>query len=126
MLFRSNPDTVGKISSACRSMCQWVLALENYAEVYKIVQPKQTRCEQAQEALSIAQENLQQKQASLTKIQEQLNILEQQYNDSVAQLNELKNKKELTLARLDRASTLTRALAEEQVLLHTTILYNIK
>ena len=90
------------------------------------MQPKQTRCEQAQEALSIAQENLQQKQASLTKIQEQLNILEQQYNDSVAQLNELKNKKELTLARLDRASTLTRALAEEQVLLHTTILYNIK
>ena len=97
-------------------MCQWVLALDNYAEVYKIVQPKQKRCEEAQVALSIAQENLKHKQTSLAKIQEQLNILQQQYNDSVAQLNELRNKKELTLVRLDRASTLTRALAEEQVI----------
>ena len=57
-----HPEAVGKISVACRSMCQWVLALENYAEVYKIVQPKQKRCEEAQAALDIAQENLQQKQ----------------------------------------------------------------
>lgn len=57
-----NPEAVGKISVACKSMCQWVLALENYAEVYKIVQPKQKRCEEAQVALAIAQENLQQKQ----------------------------------------------------------------
>ena len=48
-------------------MCQWVLAMENYAEVYKIVQPKQKRCEEAQAALAIAKENLQQKQVWLFK-----------------------------------------------------------
>ena len=57
-----NPEAVGKISVACKSMCQWVLALENYAEVYKIVEPKQRRCEEAQAALAIAKENLEQKQ----------------------------------------------------------------
>lgn len=60
-----NPEAVGKISVACKSMCQWVLALENYAEVYKIVQPKQKRCEEAQAALAIAKENLQQKQVEI-------------------------------------------------------------
>ena len=57
-----NPEAVGKISVACKSMCQWILALEHYAEVYMIVQPKQKRCEEAQASLAIAQENLQQKQ----------------------------------------------------------------
>lgn len=55
-------------------------------------------------------------QSSLLKIQEQLQLLQQQYDDSVAQLEELKQKKELTIIRLQRASVLTAALAEEQVL----------
>ncbi|XP_032239531.2 dynein axonemal heavy chain 6 isoform X3 [Nematostella vectensis] len=116
-----NPDNVGKISVACRSMCQWVLALENYADVYKMVAPKQKRCEESQAALAMAKENLRLKQASLNKIQDQLNILQRQYDDSVQQLEELKVKKNLTLARLDRASVLTTALAEEQIRWNTSL-----
>ena len=49
------------------------------------------------------------------KIQEQLQLLQQQYDDSVAQLEQLKQKQELTITRLERASVLTAALAQEQV-----------
>lgn len=59
-------------------------------------------------------------QSSLLKIQEQLQLLQQQYDDSVAQLEELKQKKELTIIRLQRASVLTAALAEEQVWYRTS------
>ena len=36
-----NPTAVGRISVACKSMCSWVLALEHYTDVYRMVQPKQ-------------------------------------------------------------------------------------
>ena len=63
-----NPTFVGKISKACRSMCAWVLALQNYTEVHRMVLPKQKKCEEAQEALNVARENLKQKRAALKQV----------------------------------------------------------
>ncbi|GCC42743.1 hypothetical protein chiPu_0026839, partial [Chiloscyllium punctatum] len=30
-----NPERVGTVSTACRSLCQWVLAIEHYHDVRK-------------------------------------------------------------------------------------------
>ncbi|XP_070577565.1 LOW QUALITY PROTEIN: dynein axonemal heavy chain 6-like [Ptychodera flava] len=109
------PEKVGHVSGACKSMCQWVLALEHYNDVYKMVKPKQRRVDEAKEALKMAQENLQEKQASLAKIQEHLHVLQKQYNDSVAQREALRERKVLTTLRLKRASILITALADEKI-----------
>ncbi|XP_038073413.1 dynein heavy chain 6, axonemal-like isoform X3 [Patiria miniata] len=109
------PEKVGQVSSACKSICQWVLALQHYGEVCKMVKPKQKRVEEAKEALSLAQESLQEKQASLSKIQEHLQMLQQQYDDSVAQRESLRERKALTTLRLKRASVLIMALAGEKI-----------
>ena len=63
-----NPTYVGKISKACRSMCAWVLALQHFTEVNRMVLPKQRKCEEAQVALAFARENLQQKGAALRQV----------------------------------------------------------
>ncbi|XP_019625905.1 PREDICTED: LOW QUALITY PROTEIN: dynein heavy chain 6, axonemal-like [Branchiostoma belcheri] len=109
------PERVGGVSLACKSMCQWVLALEHYMEVYRMVEPKQQKVREAKEALEIAKGNLKAKQESLAKIQEHLRILQQQYQDSVNQRESLRERKVLTTKRLERASILTTALADERV-----------
>ncbi|XP_069117336.1 dynein axonemal heavy chain 6-like isoform X3 [Argopecten irradians] len=109
-----NPEAVGNVSGACRSICAWVLALEHYNDVYKMVKPKQKRVSEAKEALQMAQESLSNKQASLQKLQDHLNRLEQQYKDSVDQRESLKQRKVTTALRLQRASILIDALIDEK------------
>lgn len=110
-----NPEAIGAVSSACQSMCKWVLALEHYHEVYKMAKPKQKKVEDAQEALRMARDSLAKKQASLQTIQNHLKDLQQQYTDSVNQREGLKERKELTKIRLQRASVLIGALTDEKV-----------
>ncbi|XP_074663059.1 dynein axonemal heavy chain 6-like [Tubulanus polymorphus] len=109
-----NPEIIGKVSRACQSICLWVLALEHYNQVHKMVRPKQKRVAEAKEALGLAQTNLVQKEASLNKIQEHLKMLQQQYQDSVNQREALKERKVITALRLQRASILITALSGEK------------
>ncbi|KAG8443822.1 hypothetical protein GDO86_009129 [Hymenochirus boettgeri] len=109
-----NPQKVGMVSSACRSLCQWVLALEHYHDVNKMVTPKQKRVAEAQEALGLAQDRLKHKQKSLAVVEEHLQLIQKQYNESVAEKDVLACRKELTTERLKRASVLISALVEEK------------
>ncbi|CAC5424056.1 DNAH [Mytilus coruscus] len=110
-----NPVTVGQNSGPCESICLWVLALEHYYEVNKMVKPKQKRVEEAKEALKLAEGSLAQKQASLQKIQQHLNMLQDRYTESVNQRESLKQEKITTGLRLKRAAVLIDALANEKV-----------
>lgn len=37
------PEKVVTVSKACKSMCMWVRAMDMYAKVYKIVEPKRRK-----------------------------------------------------------------------------------
>lgn len=37
------PDIVASVSKVCKSMCMWVRAIDMYAKVYKIVEPKRKK-----------------------------------------------------------------------------------
>ena len=123
-----NPNAVGKISVACKSLCTWVLALEHYTAVCRIVRPKQEKCKEAQQALQRALKNLATKEASLRKVEDQLKTLEDRYKESVERLEEVKNNKALTIKRLETAAILINALTTEKVRSHKKeemIEYNI-
>ncbi|KXS09529.1 hypothetical protein M427DRAFT_128896 [Gonapodya prolifera JEL478] len=109
------PDAVEKVSKACKSICMWVVALELYGRVYREVQPKRKRLEDAQATLEATRAKLAEKTAALQEVESQLNKLKQKYEDSIASKKQLADKIDETSRRLQRASKLTQALADEQI-----------
>uniref|UniRef100_A0A8C0HCV2 Dynein heavy chain coiled coil stalk domain-containing protein n=1 Tax=Chelonoidis abingdonii TaxID=106734 RepID=A0A8C0HCV2_CHEAB len=108
-----SPSKVGLVSIACCSMCHWILALDHYHEVQKLVKPKQIRVTEAQEVLRLAHQKLDEKQRSLALIEEHEQNLEASYQESIAQKEMLATRKQLATQRLHRASILSTALADE-------------
>uniref|UniRef100_A0A8C5PZV6 AAA+ ATPase domain-containing protein n=1 Tax=Leptobrachium leishanense TaxID=445787 RepID=A0A8C5PZV6_9ANUR len=110
-----NSKVVGSVSNACRSLCQWVLALEHYHQVRKTVEPKEKRLVEAKEALRLAKERLKQKQKALFAVEEHQRSLQKQYSESVAEKQLLAHRKKLTGERLKTAAVLITALDGEKV-----------
>ncbi|XP_067420874.1 dynein axonemal heavy chain 14 [Emydura macquarii macquarii] len=108
-----SPSKVGLVSIACCSMCHWILALDHYHEVQKLVEPKQIRVTEAQEVLRLAHQKLDEKQRSLALIEEHKQNLEASYQESIAQKEMLATRKQLATQRLHRASLLSTALEDE-------------
>lgn len=59
------PAQVATHSQAAMSMCLWVRALETYAEVLKVVEPKRQRVEEAEKRLQQVEQELEDKQGTL-------------------------------------------------------------
>jgi dynein heavy chain len=52
------PEKVGNVSLACRSLCLWVIAMEKYGTIFRVVQPKRERYNQAMAQLKEKQDAL--------------------------------------------------------------------
>ncbi|KAK1331639.1 hypothetical protein QTO34_009597 [Cnephaeus nilssonii] len=59
------PDIIGRVSLAAKSLCMWVRAMEMYGRLYRVVEPKRIR-------MNAALAQLQEKQAALAEAQEKL------------------------------------------------------
>ncbi|KAI9333548.1 dynein heavy chain and region D6 of dynein motor-domain-containing protein [Obelidium mucronatum] len=109
------PESVEKVSRACKSMCMWVIAMDIYSRVFKEVLPKKKRLEEAQATLEDTRAKLAEKTAALQEVENQLNKLKDTYEASIKSKKVLSEKMDETTRRLARASKLTLALADEQV-----------
>lgn len=77
---------VGQQSKAAMSLCLWVRAMDTYATVYRIVEPKRQALAAAQAALDASNAALAEKQMQLQAIKDKVAALQQQLTDTQKQL----------------------------------------
>lgn len=109
------PEIVGRVSFAAKSLCMWVRAMEVYGRVYRVVEPKKKKLEQANRQLAEKQASLHEAKEKLREVKEKLDTLQAQYEEKLNTKEDLKRKAELTEIKLERAAKLVSGLAGERV-----------
>jgi dynein heavy chain len=62
------PEVVGRVSTAAKSLCMWVRAMEVYGRIYRVVEPKKQRLNAAQSQLKEKQDALSDAKAKLAEV----------------------------------------------------------
>ncbi|KAJ3127608.1 Dynein heavy chain 2, axonemal, partial [Nowakowskiella sp. JEL0407] len=108
------PDVVGRVSGAAKSLCMWVRAMETYGNIYRQVAPKKEKLRMAQETLEKKQNSLREAKNKLQEIQDKLVELKNQYDEKVALKEKLRQDSEETELKLSRAEKLVSGLSGER------------
>nr|XP_055054184.1 LOW QUALITY PROTEIN: dynein axonemal heavy chain 2 [Misgurnus anguillicaudatus] len=115
------PEIIGRVSLAAKSLCMWVRAMEVYGRIYRVVEPKRARLHTATTQLAEKQAALAEAQGKLREVGEKLDHLKGQYDEKLAQKEELRRKSEDMELKLDRAGKLVSGLAGERVRWEDTV-----
>lgn len=70
------PEIIGRVSLAAKSLCMWVRAMEVYGRIYRVVEPKRQRLHQAQSQLAEKQAILAEAKAKLKEVTVLLIVLQ--------------------------------------------------
>ncbi|XP_054171131.1 dynein axonemal heavy chain 2 isoform X7 [Homo sapiens] len=115
------PDIIGRVSLAAKSLCMWVRAMELYGRLYRVVEPKRIRMNAALAQLREKQAALAEAQEKLREVAEKLEMLKKQYDEKLAQKEELRKKSEEMELKLERAGMLVSGLAGEKARWEETV-----
>jgi dynein heavy chain len=110
-----DPESVGRVSKACKSLCMWAKAMDTYARVAKTVEPKKASLKAASDQLAESQATLKQKQDQLKEVEERVGELKRKLDTAQAKAKELEEQEKDTQVKLARAAKLVGGLSSEKV-----------
>ena len=108
------PETAKKSSSAAEGLCCWVLAMEIYDRVAKVVAPKKAALAIAEKSLSETMALLKTKQAELKAVQDKLASLNENFRIATEKKESLEFQVDLCEKKLQRAEKLIGGLGGEK------------
>ena len=69
------PEIIGRVSLAAKSLCMWVRAMEVYGRIYRVVEPKKQRLAQATSQLQEKQAVLAEAKAKLKEVRDIVTVI---------------------------------------------------
>ncbi|KAF8783159.1 Dynein heavy chain 2 like protein [Argiope bruennichi] len=108
------PDIVGKVSLAAKSLCIWVRAMHVYGEIYKKVKPKMERLRIAKEELERLQKTLAELLRELEELEASIRRLEEEHKRLIEKKEELARKAMELALKLKRAESIIEGLSSEK------------
>ncbi|XP_067132954.1 dynein axonemal heavy chain 2-like [Centruroides vittatus] len=110
-----NPDYIGKVSNVAKSLCIWVLAMEHYGQMYRIVEPKRKKVKIAEDALKEKKQTLKEAKENLEQLKLKVEELTRQFELKVKQKESLENHTEELEKKLSSATLLVEGLSIERI-----------
>ncbi|XP_055472779.1 dynein axonemal heavy chain 7, partial [Psammomys obesus] len=108
------PEKIRNASTAAEGLCKWVIAMDSYDKVAKIVAPKKIKLAAAEGELRIAMEGLRKKQSALKEVQDKLAKLQDTLEMNKQKKADLENQVDLCSKKLERAEQLIGGLGGEK------------
>ncbi|MGH0123656.1 UNVERIFIED_CONTAM: hypothetical protein FKN15_012796 [Acipenser sinensis] len=109
-----DPAKVAKASSAAEGLCKWILAMEVYDRVAKVVAPKKARLAEAQLSLAETMALLNHKRAELKEVEDRLAALQLTFREKTEEKAQLEIQVDLCAKKLERAEKLIGGLGGEK------------
>ncbi|XP_030765059.1 dynein heavy chain 12, axonemal [Sitophilus oryzae] len=108
------PHIVAKASSAAEGLCKWIIAMDMYDKVYKIVAPKKAKLQAAEKEFAEMMEKLTEKRNEVQRLEKQLAELNEKLDVAVKKQRELQDSVDLCNNKLLRAQKLIGGLGGEK------------
>ncbi|CAG9766670.1 unnamed protein product [Ceutorhynchus assimilis] len=108
------PHIVAKASSAAEGLCKWIIAMDMYDKVYKIVAPKKAKLEKAEKEFAETMTLLTAKRTEVQRLEKQLSELNSKLDEAVKKQKELQDSVDLCNNKLIRAKKLIGGLGGER------------
>ena len=105
-----DPAKVANASSAAEGLCKWILAMEIYDRVAKVVAPKKEKLKEAEDELNKTMTLLNAKRAELAAVEKRLADLRATFQEMTEKKERLEFQVDLCAKKLERAKKLIGGL----------------
>lgn len=109
-----DPAMVAKASSAAEGLCKWIMAMEIYDRVAKVVAPKKEKLKEAEAELSETMGKLNAKRSELSAVEKRLADLQATFQEMTDKKAQLEFQVDLCAKKLGRAEKLIGGLGGEK------------